>query len=109
MDQTTTIRGKGTIVIPKAIRDRLGLEEGTLVILQETGGALLIRPAIAVPIEVYDMRRKAELLLNNAVDAEDYARIVQEVKRMGFDPATIPHDRPQREGDDGGSGASSVS
>ena len=96
MEQTTTIRGRGTIVIPKQIRESLGLHDGTLVIVEvdESDGSIRIRPAVAVPVEVYNMRRKAELLLNNAVDSEDYARVVDEVRRMGFDPKDIPHEKP---------------
>jgi hypothetical protein len=30
----------------------------------------------------------------NAVDAADYAEAVIEVRKMGLDPDTIPHDKP---------------
>jgi hypothetical protein len=72
----------------------MGLEEGSLLIVEEQDGTLVLRPAVAIPVEIYDMRRRAELLLNNAVDSEDYARVVREVRRMGFDPDDIPHDKP---------------
>lgn len=85
---------RGSVVIPAAIRERLGLEEGTLLIIEEENGTIVLRPAVAIPIEIYDMRRKAELLLNNAVDRQDYERLLEEVKRMGFDPGSIPHDPP---------------
>lgn len=39
-------------------------------------------------------RRRAGFLLSNAVDAQDYARAVEEVRRMGQDPDTIGHVRP---------------
>ena len=101
---TTKLRKRGTIVLPKEIRDRLGIEEGTLLIVEEHEGAIVIRPAVAIPVEVYSMRRKAELLLNNAVDQEDYAKIVEEVRRMGFDPNDIPHEKPGSGGDNDRSG-----
>ena len=50
--------------------------------------------SLAVPLEVYSPERKAEFLLSNAVDAEDYSAAVEDVKRLGLDPATILHDRP---------------
>ena len=47
-----------------------------------------------MPLESYSPERKAEFLLSNAVDGEDYARAEEEVRKLGLDPATIPHHRP---------------
>jgi hypothetical protein len=43
---------------------------------------------------VYAPERRAAFLLANAVDADDYARAVREVRNLGLDPARIPHDKP---------------
>ena len=95
MEESTTKVGKrGTIVVPAALRRRFGIEEGTLVIIEASDEGLLIRPAVAVPVETYTPQRRAEFLLSNAIDAEDYARAVEEVRRLGLDPATIPHYKP---------------
>ncbi len=90
----TKVGRRGTIVVPAEFRKRYGLEEGALVIVEESADGILIRPAIAVPLESYTPARQAEFLLSNAVDAEDYARAVDEVRRMGVDPAVIPHYKP---------------
>ena len=81
------------MVIPAALRRRFGLEEGSLVVTEETREGILIRPAIAVPLEVYSSERRAEFLLSNAVDEEDYMGAREEVRGMGLDPETIPHPR----------------
>jgi len=65
-----------------------------MVVLEEGEDGISIRPAVAVPVEVYSPRRKAEFLLNNAVDADDYKRAVREVRKLGLDPRDIPHRRP---------------
>jgi hypothetical protein len=44
--------------------------------------------------ERYTPRRLAQFLLQNAVDAADYAAARREVKKLGLDPDRIPHDRP---------------
>jgi hypothetical protein len=72
----------------------LGIEEGSLVVAEEREDGVLIRPAVALPVEVYTPERRAEFLLSNAVDARDYARAVAEVRKMGLDPAKIPHRKP---------------
>ena len=74
-----------------ALRRRFGIEEGSLVIAEDREEGILIRPAVAVPLESYTPERRAEFLLSNAVDAGDYARAQEEVRKMGLDPAAIPH------------------
>ena len=94
MAQSTSRVGKrGTVVIPAALRRRYGIEEGSLMIAEDREEGILIRPAVAVPLESYTLKRKAEFLLSNAVDKEDYARAEEEVRRMGLDPNTILHDK----------------
>lgn len=85
---------KGGVTIPAQIREQFGLEGGSVLMFRVEAGVIIITPAILVPIEQYDLRRKAEFILNNAIDSEDYARATKEVRKMGFDPDTIPHDKP---------------
>ena len=96
MPQSTSRVGKrGAVVIPAALRRRYGIEEGSLLIAEGREEGILLRPALAVPlVESYRPERKAEFLLSNAVDGEDYARAEEEVRKLGLDPATIPHRRP---------------
>lgn len=95
---TTSTTGKlgkrGTFVIPAELRRQYGLSEGSLVIAEATEQGILIRPATLVPIELYTAERKAEFLLANAVDAEDYREARAEVVKLGLDPDTIEHHRP---------------
>jgi AbrB family looped-hinge helix DNA binding protein len=95
MSQSTSRVGRrGTVVIPAALRRRFGIEEGSLIIAEDREEGILIRPAVVVPLESYTQERKAEFLLSNAVDGEDYARAEEEVRKMGLDPAAIAHRRP---------------
>ena len=91
---TGRIGRRGTIVIPAELRRRLGLEEDSIVAIEEREGGILIRPAAVVPVEIYSDERKAEFLLSNAVDASDYEAAADEVRRMGLDPDRIPHVKP---------------
>ena len=93
--ETARVGKRGTVVIPAKLRKRFGFTEGSLIIAEETSDGILIRPAIAVPLESYSPERIAEFLLSNAVDAADYASAVDEVRQMGLDPDSIPHSRPE--------------
>lgn len=65
-NRTTTVGSRGTVVIPAEFR-----EEG-----------LLLRPATVLPLETYSRERKAEFLLTNATDEEDYRRAREAVVEM---------------------------
>jgi uncharacterized protein len=93
-ESTRRVGKRGTVVIPAALRRRFGIEEGSLVIAEDRDEGILIRPALAVPLESYTPERKAEFLLSNAVGGEDYARAEEEVRKMGLDPTAIAHHRP---------------
>lgn len=92
--ETSKVGKRGTVVIPASLRRRFGIEDGSLVIAEEREDGILIRPAVAMPVEIYAPKRRAEFLLSNAVDAKDYERAKEEVRKMGLDPAKISHYTP---------------
>ena len=87
---------RGAVVVPARLRRKFGIEEGGLVIAEERPDGILIRPAAAVPVEIYSPQRKAEFLLSNAVDMDDYKAAVAEVRKLGLDPATVAHHKPAK-------------
>ena len=93
MPEVAKLGRRGTLVIPSKLRQRLGLTEGALLLIAESGGELTIRPAIAMPLETYPPERRAEFLLNNATGAADYGRACKAVRAMGLDPEAIRHQR----------------
>jgi len=93
---TSKVGKRGAIVVPARLRRKFGIEEGALVIAEEHPDGILIRPAAAVPIEIYTPERKAEFLLSNAIDWEDYQGALTEVRKLGVDPAKIPHRKPRK-------------
>src|SRR4030042_6055833 len=93
--ETTKVGRRGAVVIPVGLRKKYGLEEGSLVIAEAREEGVLLRPAAALPLEMYTPERKAEFLLNNVVTPEDYSWATKEVRKMGLDPETIPHEKPK--------------
>ena len=93
--QAARVGKRGSIIVPAKLRKRFGIEEGSLVIAEEQDDGILLRPAIVVPVERYTPERKAEFLLSNAIDANDYREARKEVRKLGLDPEKIPHRRPE--------------
>lgn len=94
---TSKVGKRGAVVIPAPLRRRFGIEEGTLVVAEATEEGVLIRPAVAVPMEVYSPERKARLLLENATDASDFARAAEVVREeLGLNPDSLGVEPPGR-------------
>ena len=49
--QEATVSSKGQIVIPKSLRDGLGIKEGQKVIIEEVGGTLVVVPVPKDPVK----------------------------------------------------------
>src|ERR1700722_2751321 len=91
---TSKVGKRGSVIVAARLRKRFGIEEGSIVITEEREDGILIRPAMTVPIEIYSPERKAEFLLSNAVNAEDYREARKEVRKLGLNPDNVPHQRP---------------
>ena len=94
--EVTKIGKRGAVVIPAALRRQLHLHEGDLVIVENHGDGILLKPAVALPIEIYSLERKAEFILSNAIDLSDYEAARKEVESMGLNPDDIPHQKPSQ-------------
>lgn len=95
IQEALKIGKQGTVTIPAALREHFLLKEGSLIIAEEREDGILLRPATEMPVEQYTPERKAEFLLSNAVDEEDYQRAVEAVKAMGLNPDDITHLKPE--------------
>ncbi|MEX2310667.1 MAG: AbrB/MazE/SpoVT family DNA-binding domain-containing protein [Pirellulales bacterium] len=91
--ETVSVTQGGDVPIPPSLRQLTGIDAGSIVTLEARDGTIVIRP-VEEDIEAYTSERKAEFLLSNAIDAVDYAKTREEVRKLGLDPDAILHDRP---------------
>src|SRR5580698_10583109 len=80
--EVSKVGKRGTVVMPARLRRKFGIEEGSLVIAEEREDGILIRPAVAYPIEIYTPERKAEFFLTNAINEKDYQQARKAVRKM---------------------------
>jgi AbrB family looped-hinge helix DNA binding protein len=93
--ETAKLGKRGTLVIPAKLRQRFALKEGDLLVIEEGEDGILLRPAVAIPVEIYTPQRKAEFLLNNAVTKEDYDQACRAIRDdLRLDPAKIRYTDP---------------
>ncbi len=88
----------GNLVIPDEFRERHGLDGDAKVVVESTDEGLLLRPVSSLSRHTYSDERRAEFLLSNASDEEEYREAVEAVRAMGLDPEKVPHVGPSAAG-----------
>lgn len=94
VSEVARIGQRGTFVVPARFREYLDWKEGDLILCDVHEGTVVLRKARAVPVDPPSPQRRAEFILNSAIDAADYARARHLVQGMGLNPDAIPHDPP---------------
>ena len=73
MSTTLQLGNRGTLTLPKNLRDKFGLKSESIVVLEDTDQGILIRPAMVFPIERYSDKRLADFdVENNEAIAEAF-------------------------------------
>jgi AbrB family looped-hinge helix DNA binding protein len=93
--ESARVGKRGAIIVPAKLRRQFGIEEGSIVTAEARDDGILIRPAVIVPVERYTPERKAEFMLSNATNAEDYREARKAVRKLGLNPDSIQHHRPK--------------
>lgn len=70
MRATLTVGRRGRITLPARLRAATGLAPGNRLVAELTPEGILLRPAVTLPIEIYDAARIAEF---DAAEAETAA------------------------------------
>jgi AbrB family looped-hinge helix DNA binding protein len=91
MSEYVRVGKRGTVVIPAEVRRRYGLEEGEMLVMEESSQGLLFKPVRSFEVEIYTQERMAEFALNNAITAEEYDAVFAEARAAGLDLDSIPH------------------
>ena len=71
MTKVINIDGRGTLTLPKELRQRLGIKAGQIV-AEETDEGILLRVGATFPVEVYNEKRLAEFSRNNETELAGY-------------------------------------
>ena len=75
---------KGQLSLPAGVLRRLGLQgPATLLVEATEDGAVVLRPAAVVPVEIYSDARAREFEEANRGSAAENARVAKALKRRG--------------------------
>jgi len=71
MTKVINMNARGTLTLPKGMRQRLGLKVGCQVVAEETAKGVLIRPCVMLPIASPTNQRHAKL---ESADVQTFRR-----------------------------------
>jgi bifunctional DNA-binding transcriptional regulator/antitoxin component of YhaV-PrlF toxin-antitoxin module len=71
MTKVINMNARGTLTLPKGMRQRLGLKVGCQVVAEETAKGVLIRPCVMFPVEPVADRRRAKF---ESTDVQTFRR-----------------------------------
>ncbi|MDE2813170.1 MAG: AbrB/MazE/SpoVT family DNA-binding domain-containing protein [Gemmatimonadota bacterium] len=81
MPDTLIVSNRGQITLPAATRRRLGISGGDVVILEDRGNEIVLKPGVVVEVDVYSDEQIAQWDAADGLDDAERQRIVDAVSR----------------------------
>jgi len=60
MTTTIQVNQRGTLTLPIELRKKLGIEKGGVIMIEESSEGIILKPAVAFPVEMYTDERLKE-------------------------------------------------
>lgn len=93
MRATLTVSRRGVVTLPAKLRAAMGIGPEDQLVAETTPEGILLRPAVTLPIEIYDQARIAEF---DVAEAEAAAVLARRARRP--EPRTKPRSKPRSKG-----------
>jgi len=84
MPDTTIVSSRGQITLPARLRKRLGIKSGDVILLEERGHEVVLKPGAVVPIDYYSDDQVAEWDREDRLPQQDKQRILKAIPKEEF-------------------------
>ena len=79
MSDTLIVSNRGQITLPAATRKRLGIKGGDVVILEDRGNEIVLKPGVVLEVEIYSDEQIAAWGAADRLDDGERERIVDAI------------------------------
>ena len=79
MSNTLIVSNRGQITLPAATRKRLGIKGGDVVILEDRGNEIVLKPGVVLEVEIYSDEQIAAWGAADRLDDGERERIVDAI------------------------------
>ena len=76
MSETLVVSGRGQITLPAALRKRLGIKSGDVVILEERDNEVVLKPAIVLEVQHYSDEQITQWDAEDKLSEQERAQIL---------------------------------
>ncbi len=76
MNETLVVSGRGQITLPATLRKRLGIKGGDVMILEDRGDEIVLKPGVVVELQLYGDEQVARWDAEDALSDEERTRIL---------------------------------
>ncbi len=76
MSETLLVSSRGQITLPAALRKRLGIKSGDVVILEDRGNEVVLKPGIVLEIQHYSDEQIAQWEAEDKLSDQERAQIL---------------------------------
>ena len=77
MAQTLVVSGRGQITLPAAARKRLGIKGGDVVILEDRGNELVLKPGVVLEVQFYSDDDVAQWDADDRLEEGERTRLLE--------------------------------
>ena len=82
MPETLVVSSRGQITLPAATRKRFGIKGGDVVILEDRGSEIVLKPGMVLEVQQYTDDQIAQWDADDKLDDRERARILDAVARL---------------------------
>jgi antitoxin PrlF len=76
MSETLVVSSRGQITLPAALRKRLGIRSGDVVIVEERGNEVILKPGIVLEVQHYSDEQIAQWDTEDKLSDQERSQIV---------------------------------
>ena len=87
MIETLIVSSRGQVTLPAALRKRLGIAPGDVLLVEDRDGELVFKPAAVLEVERYTDEQIAEWDREDALSDDERARIEARLPETGLSRA----------------------
>ena len=81
MSETLIVSSRGQITLPAALRKRFGIKSGDVVILEDRGNEVVLKPGVVLEIQHYSDEQIAQWDTEDKLSDHDRAQIVNKLTK----------------------------
>ncbi len=80
MKEIIIVSSRGQVTLPAVLRKRVGIKEGSAVIIEDRGNELVLKPAAVLEIDMYSDRQIAEWDTADRLTADEKSAVLKKVR-----------------------------